>query len=102
MAELRLLIGKNNELIGTYFHGESGDIAIYAFAAILHSFYTGIEGIFTRIAKKIDESVPGGNDSHARLLERMTKTTNRRPAVLSEDLAKNLKSYKISATVRHA
>jgi hypothetical protein len=37
--------------------------------------------------------MPRGEDSHARLLERMTHTTSRRPAVLSESLARTLKSY---------
>jgi hypothetical protein len=93
LAELRLLIEKNDELLGNEYRGDPGDVMVYAFAAILHSFYTGIEGIFKRIAKRIDESVPRGEDFHARLLERMTHSTNRRPAVISGVLARTLKSY---------
>jgi len=42
-------------------------------ANILHSFYTGIEKIFERIAKEIDKNVPAGNKSHQELLNNMTE-----------------------------
>ena len=32
-----------------------------ALGSVLHSFYTGLEGIFLTVAKRVDEQVPSGN-----------------------------------------
>lgn len=93
MSELRRLIEKYDELFGKEYQDDPGDIVTIALAAILHSFYTGIEGIFKRIAQRIDESLPKGEDYHARLLETMTRSSSRRPPVISESLARTLRQY---------
>ncbi|MDP2983721.1 MAG: hypothetical protein Q8O92_10380 [Candidatus Latescibacter sp.] len=93
LAELRHFIETYDKLLGNEYKGDPGDIVTIALAAILHSFYTGIEGIFKRIAKRIDETLPKGTDYHARLLEMMSKPSSQRPQVISESLSRTLKQY---------
>jgi hypothetical protein len=93
LAELRHLIETYDKLLGNEYISDPGDVVTIALAAILHSFYTGIEGIFIRIAKRIDESLPKSADYHARMLEMMVKPGKRRPQVISESLSRKLKQY---------
>ena len=56
-------------------------------ASILHSFYNGIENIFSIIAKNIDKRVPNGNKSHQKLLLQMLNSNNcRTTRVIDEKL----------------
>lgn len=67
---------------------------IGSLAMMLHSFYNGLENIFSRIARKIDKNLPEGMDWHKELLERMSKRTKKRKyAVLSENICEELKEY---------
>lgn len=69
-------------------------IELGALAMLLHSFYNGLENIFTRIARKIDQNLPEGELWHSLLLEQMTKQTKKRKyAVLSNETYKDLKKY---------
>ncbi len=94
--ELALL----HELLDTYRpllekgrQAEPDHTEMAALAAVLHSFYTGIENIFKRIGQEIDDFVPSGESSHAILLGRMALPTDARPAVISEDLRRRLRYY---------
>ena len=69
-------------------------IETMASAAVLHSFYNGLENIFVHIAKDFDNSVPGGNKWHKKLLEQMITGINRKP-VLSEENYQKLNEYLI-------
>jgi len=72
-------------------------------ANILHSFYTGIEKIFERIAKEIDKNVPTGNKSHQELLNNMYVKNNIRKAVINEEIYLLLNEYmKFRHFFRHA
>jgi hypothetical protein len=64
-----------------------------AIAAILHSFYTGVEGIFKRIATEVDGKAPRGEFWHADLLEAMSRHLPQRPAVISRELNESLQEY---------
>jgi hypothetical protein len=64
------------------------EIELFALAATLHSFYTGVENIFKRVAVELD-----GNAWHRELLLRMKTPTARRPALLSEELHDTLHEY---------
>jgi hypothetical protein len=64
-----------------------------ALAAMLHSFYTGIEHIFKRVAVECDGGPPVGDVWHRALLAGMTKPSSRRPAVISENTAQALRAY---------
>jgi hypothetical protein len=44
------------------------DIELSALAAVLHSFYTGVENIFKRLAVEVDGQPPQGEAWHRDLL----------------------------------
>ncbi len=52
---------------------------------MLHSFYTGIENIFKRVALEIDGDIPSGYASHSDLLTVMTRSTASRPPVIQRN-----------------
>ncbi len=64
-----------------------------AFAAILHSFYTGIEKIFLVIARSIDKKIPDDSKWHKTLIVQMTEKNQNRPAVISEKMKTRLLDY---------
>lgn len=64
-----------------------------AAAAVLHSFYTGVENIFLSVAKRIDKNIPAGTQSHIDLLVQMTEGTSNRSPVISEEVKKKLADY---------
>jgi hypothetical protein len=68
-------------------------IELSALAALLHSFYTGIENIFKRVAVEIDGTPPRGESWHRELLDSMTRPTSIRPAVISQPLRGRLNEY---------
>jgi len=69
-------------------------IELGSLAMLLHSFYNGLENVFTRVAKEIDGKMPKEEAWHSQLLEQMTKPTGKRTqAVLSNDTYKGLEEY---------
>ena len=66
---------------------------LYGLAAMLHSFYSGIENIFKRIAQELDAGPPQGEFWHRDLLDAMLVSGQGRPAVLSEELGERLEDY---------
>jgi hypothetical protein len=68
-------------------------IELSALSAMLHSFYTGIENLFKRVAVQIDGGLPEGDVWHSRILESMTEATAHRSAVISTDLRETLRGY---------
>ena len=74
-----------------------------ALAAMLHSFYTGIENIFKRVAVEIDGEPPTGDFWHRQLLDRMACPRRDRPAVISKTLKDKLRTYlEFRHVFRHA
>lgn len=69
------------------------EIELSALAATLHSFYTGVENIFKRVALELDGEPVRGDAWHRELLLRMKTATARRPALLSEELHDTLLEY---------
>jgi hypothetical protein len=69
------------------------EIELAALAATLHSFYTGVENIFKRVAVELDGEPIHGEAWHRGLLLRMKTRTGRRPALLSEELHDTLNEY---------
>ena len=61
-------------------------IELSALAALLHSFYTGVENIFKRVAVELDGEPVRGDAWHRVLLLRMNAPAAHRPALLSEEL----------------
>lgn len=73
---------------------EPNFIELGSLAMLLHSFYNGLENIFSRIARKIDENMPQGEGWHKELLEQMAKQTEKRKhPVLSNSVCEDLKEY---------
>ena len=68
-------------------------IEITALASVLHSFYSGLELIFSTVAKRIDRQLPKGDAWHRQLLFQMTQHTAQRTQVISEELAQSLDNY---------
>lgn len=90
---LRRLV-RESELLLLKVRADAPDhVELMAIAAIMHSYYTGIENIFKRISQDIDGKVPSGPTSHSDLLAAMERETNTRPAVISADLALTLEDY---------
>ncbi len=69
------------------------EIELSALAATLHSFYTGVENIFKRVAVELDGEPVRGDAWHRELLLRMKTPTARHPALLSEELHDTLNEY---------
>jgi hypothetical protein len=69
------------------------DIELSALAAFLHSFYTGIENIFIRVAVEVDGLPARGESWHRELLASMAERATGRPPVLSPELAARLMEY---------
>jgi hypothetical protein len=59
-------------------------IELSALATVLHSFYGGIENIFTTIGKELDDRLPTGTKWHKDLLTQMSKPTDSRCAILND------------------
>ena len=68
-------------------------IELTAIASVLHSFYNGLENIFLVIAKRLDQHVPAGPQSHRDLLVQMIQPTTTRGSVISPELAQQLAMY---------
>ena len=56
---------------------EPNFVELSALAAMLHSFYTGVENLLRRIALGIDGHIPVGVSSHSELLAVMAQPTTR-------------------------
>ena len=63
------------------------DFLLDSVALNLHGFYNGVEKLLERIAKGLDNQLPGGRDWHPALLDQMaTDVVDIRPVVISEPL----------------
>jgi hypothetical protein len=91
------LLGRNVDffrpLLDKLRSSEPEPLELPALASYLHSFYTGVENVFKQIAQDIDGSFPSGLNSHIILLGQMAQTTDHRPAVISEELRRQLRDY---------
>jgi ribonuclease HepT-like protein len=68
---------------------DAGALALAALS--LHAWYTGLETIFERVARELDESVPTGDRWHRALLSQMTaEIPGVRPLILEPALAIDL------------
>lgn len=69
------------------------EIELAALAAMLHSFYNGLENIFKRIATEIDGGLPAGEFWHRKLMDSMGAACGERSAVLSAQSIERLDDY---------
>jgi hypothetical protein len=64
-----------------------------ALGSVLHSFYTGLEGIFLTVAKRVDGKVPSGERWHRDLLDQITAPTDLRNLLISAETKESLREY---------
>lgn len=69
------------------------DHELAALAAMLHSFYNGIENIFKRVAMECYGSLPQGQAWHRELLDLMAQPGRAGTAVISAALVERLDAY---------
>jgi hypothetical protein len=93
LALLHRLLESQRSLLQRVRDTEPDGTELLATSALLHSFYTGVENIFKRIALEIDESLPAGQKSHSDLLLQMDTRTGKRPAVIPAALRMRLGEY---------
>jgi len=96
--KLHQLLSSYRSLLEKCVDTPPNDLELTALAAVLHSFYNGIENIFKRIAQDVDGQLPRGEFWHRQLLDLMKVAGPARPAVISESLATRLDDY---LTFRH-
>ncbi|MCU0568674.1 MAG: hypothetical protein MUF49_19010 [Oculatellaceae cyanobacterium Prado106] len=74
----------------------TGDLDYLQAAALsLQNFYMGVEQAFEEIAKRVDQSLPTGANSHRALLEQMgLEIPEIRPPVIRSDTLAKLNEYR--------
>ena len=93
LERLRHLIAVHEPLLDQCANSVPSAIELSALAALLHSFYTGIENLFKRIVISIDKSLPQGDAWHRQLLETIAVKIVARDAVVSRLLLDKLSQY---------
>ncbi len=93
LEELSIVREQITPLISIKSDAIVGVIETAAACAMLHSFYTEIEKIFKLIARDWDGHVPSSNAWHKDLLNQMSETTAKRPAVVSPPLIEVLGEF---------
>ena len=93
LEQLHKLIEVHRSLIDKCETATPTDIELSALAAMLHSFYSGIENIFKRICIEPGETLPGGASWHRDLLDLMSAPSDLRSAVISPELKRRLEEY---------
>lgn len=103
MEQIRNLIQTHHALLEKCSRMKPDVIERSALAAMLHSFYTGIENIFKRVAVETDGEALKGEIWHRQLLDRMGYPGKNRPAMISQILKDNLRAYlEFRHVFRHA
>ncbi len=93
LEQLDRLLATYRPLLGRCESEAPDGIELAALAAMLHSFYNGVENLLKRVAVETGEGLPTGDVWHRRLLDQMARATDARPAVLTEDLRSTLRLY---------
>jgi hypothetical protein len=92
-AQLQRLLALHQPLLEKSRTQAPDPIELSALAALLHSFYTGVENLFRRIAIEIDGGISKGESWHRRLLLQMAESRENRPPVVSPGLLDRLQPY---------
>lgn len=93
IESIEFLLAEYNSVLKEFLSPTPSKASELAVAAILHSFYGGLENIFQRIAKRIDNQMPSGQQWHTDLLKQMIAETEKRPPLLSQTTSDLLKEY---------
>lgn len=93
IEELDRLLQTYKDLLTKAEQTEPNLVEVTAMGTVLHSFYTGLENIFSRLCKDIDGTVPSQNQWHRDLLKQVSEPTKKRRAIISQSLAERLTDY---------
>lgn len=93
LQQLNRLLEVHRPLLDKCANEVPSEIETSALAAMLHSFYTGIENIFKRIVLESEEMLPAGEAWHRGLLDLITRSSSARAAVISTPLRDRLREY---------
>lgn len=93
IESIEFLLAEYEIVLQEFLSSPSSKTSELAVAAILHSFYGGLENTFQRIAKKVDDQMPSGEHWHIALLKQMTAATEKRPHLLSAETSVLLREY---------
>ena len=103
LNQLHHLLENHRPLLEKCLSEKPDPIERSAFAAMLHSFYTGIENILKRVALEIDGGLPGSEIWHRQLLNKMAQPGPDRSAVITPATRDILRSYlEFRHVFRHA
>ncbi len=96
LAELETTVNRaERAIIAAQSGTKNQDLLLDSAALNLHDFYTGLERIFSQIAKVVDNSIPSGRDWHRALLNQMGKALPQvRPRVISAATIQILDEYR--------
>lgn len=93
VAQIDRLLATYAPLLSRAHEGGLDAVETAAAAAVAHSFYHGVETLFLAVAKDLNETLPQGPRWHRDLLEQMSRSTPRRPALISGDTSQSLMQY---------
>jgi hypothetical protein len=93
LEQLRRLLETHRSLLNRSSGSIPSAIELSALAAMLHSFYNGVENVLKRIAIEIDGAVPTGEFWHRDLLDAAIRPGASRPPAISEELGERLGEY---------
>lgn len=93
LQQLNHLLDVHRPLLDKCASDAPNEIEISALAAMLHSFYTGIENIFKRIVLESGGTLPSGEAWHRELLDVLSNPDQARAAVISTPLRDRLREY---------
>ena len=91
--QLEKLLGTYRSLVERCETARPDDVELAALAAMLHSFYNGVENLLKRIAVENAEDLPQGDTWHRQLLDQMGSETEARPQVIDSELQSRLHLY---------
>ena len=93
LQQLNHLLDVHRPLLDQCTSEAPSEIEISALAAMLHSFYTGIDNILKRFVLESGDGLPAGEAWHRELLDAMTNPGSARAAVISILLRDRLRDY---------
>lgn len=99
LAELQRLIEPCTRLAGLPPDAELDPLELGGAGAMLHSFYSGVENVLTRIALATSGALPDGPHWHRQLLQAAAIGDQTRQAILDDSTARFLDEY---LAYRHA
>ena len=93
IEDIKELLNLYDKLLSDVQQKQPDNVEVAALGAVLHSFYNGVEGIFSLVAKQIDGIVPNDLAWHQSLLKQVTEKTNNRKHLITQPTADLLAPY---------